>query len=115
MRNGNDSFEKRLDDAVNYFINMGMSLNSAYSMLWPTERAMAMYSLLLAGRRLSAILAQVVRKQECSTVDVTGLDLVEVRGQMMNLMAYLEHGDCDLQISYSYSEGSMPIYVPSGL
>lgn len=31
----------------------------------------------------------------------------------MNLMAYLEHGDCDMQISYSYSEGSMPIYVPS--
>ena len=113
MRNGKDSFEQRLDDAVTYFVNAGMSLNSSYSMLWPTERAMAMYSLLLAGRRLSDMMARAVRKQECSTVDVTGLDLVEARGQMMNLMSYLEHGDCDLQISYSYSEGSMPIYVPS--
>ena len=113
MRNGKDSFEQRLDDAVTYFVNAGMSLNSSYSMLWPTERAMAMYGLLLAGRRLNDMMAQAVRKQECSTVDVTGLDLVEVRGQLMNLMAYLEHGDCDMQISYSYSEGSMPIYVPS--
>ncbi len=113
MRNGKDSFEQRLDDAVTYFVNAGMSLNSSYSMLWPTERAMAMYSLLLAGRRLSDMMARAVRKQEYSTVDVTGLDLVEARGQMMNLMSYLEHGDCDLQISYSYSEGSMPIYVPS--
>ena len=113
MRNGKDSFEQRLDDAVTYFVNAGMSLNSSYSMLRPTERAMAMYGLLLAGRRLNDMMAQAVRKQECSTVDVTGLDLVEVRGQLMNLMAYLEHGDCDMQISYSYSEGSMPIYVPS--
>ncbi len=113
MRNGKESFEQRLDDAVTYFVNAGMSLNNSYSMLWPTERAMAMYGLLLAGRRLSDMMAQAVRKQECSTVDVTGLDLVEVRGQLMNLMAYLEHGDCDMQISYSYSEGSMPIYVPS--
>lgn len=113
MRNGKESFEQRLDDAVTYFVNAGMSLNSSYSMLWPTERAMAMYGLLLAGRRLGDMMAQAVRKQECSTVDVTGLDLVEVRGQLMNLMAYLEHGDCDMQISYSYSEGSMPIYVPS--
>ena len=113
MRNGKDSFEQRLEKTVTYFVNEGKSLNDAYSMLWPTERAMAMYSLLLAGRRLSAMMAQAVRKQECSTVDVTGLDLVEARGQMMNLMAYMEHGDCDLQISYSYSEGSMPIYVPS--
>ena len=113
MRNGKESFEQRLDDAVTYFVNAGMSLNSSYSMLWPTERAMAMYGLLLAGRRLNDMMAQAVRKQECSTVDVTGLDLVEVRGQLMNLMAYLEHGDCDMQISYSYSEGSMPIYVPS--
>lgn len=113
MRNGKDSFEQRLDDAVTYFVNAGMSINHAYSMLWPTERAMAMYGLLLAGRRLNDMMAQAVRKQECSTVDVTGLDQVEVRGQLMNLMAYLEHGDCDMQISYSYSEGSMPIYVPS--
>ena len=113
MRKEKDEFQQKLEKTVTYFINAGKSLNDAYSMLWPTERAMAMYSLLLAGRRLSAMMAQVVRKQECSTVDVTGLDLVEVRGQMMNLMAYLEHGDCDLQISYSYSEGSMPIYVPS--
>ena len=87
MRNGKDSFEQRLDDAVTYFVNAGMSLNSSYSMLWPTERAMAMYGLLLAGRRLGDMMAQAVRKQECSTVDVTGLDLVEVRGQLMNLMA----------------------------
>ena len=113
MRNGKESFEQRLDDAVTYFVNSGMTLNQAYPLLWPTERAMAMYGLLLAGRRLSDMMAQAVRKQECSTVDVTGLDLVEARGQMMNLMTYLEHGDCDLQISYSYREGSMPIYVPS--
>jgi hypothetical protein len=113
MRKEKDDFQQKLEKTVTYFINAGKSLNDAYSMLWPTERAMAMYSLLLAGRRLSAMMAQAVRKQECSTVDVTRLDLVEVRGQMMNLMTYLEHGDCDLQISYSYSEGSMPIYVPS--
>lgn len=109
MRKEKDEFQQKLEKTVTYFINAGKSLNDAYSMLWPTERAMAMYSLLLAGRRLSAMMAQVVRKQECSTVDVTGLDLVEARGQMMNLMAYMEHGDCDLQISYSYSEDSMPI------
>lgn len=113
MRNGKESFEQRLDDAVTYFVNSGMTLNQAYPLLWPTERAMAMYGLLLAGRRLGDMTAQAVKKQECSTVDVTGLDLVEARGQLMNLLAYLEHGDCDLQISYSYSEGSMPIYVPS--
>ena len=113
MRNGKDSFEQRLDVAVTYFINMGMNLHGSYLELWPTERATAMYALLLAGRRLGTIMAQAVRKQACSVVDVTGLDLVETRGKLMNLLSYLEHGDYDLQISYSYNDGSMPIYVPS--
>lgn len=112
MRNEKESLEQRLNDAVNYFVNMGMNLNGSYSELWPTERATAMYALLLAGRRLNAILAKAVRKQACSVVDVTGLDLVETRGRLLNMASYLEHGDCDLQISYSYNEGAMPIYVP---
>ena len=33
----------------------------------------------------------------------------------MNLLSYLEHGDCDLQISYSYNQGAIPIYVPSDI
>ena len=115
MRNGKDSFEQRLDDAVTYFLNMGMNLNGSYQELWPTERATAMYALLLAGRRLNTLMAQAVRKQACSVVDVTGLDLVETRGQLLNLASYLEHGDCDLQISYSYNQGAMPIYVPSDI
>ena len=112
MRNEKESLEQRLNDAVNYFMNMGMNLNGSYSELWPTERATAMYALLLAGRRLSAMLSKAVRKQACSVVDVTGLDLVETRGRLLNMASYLEHGDCDLQISYSYNEGAMPIYVP---
>ncbi len=112
MRNGKDSFEQRLDDAVTYFLNMGMNLNGSYQELWPTERATAMYALLLAGRRLNTLMAQAVRKQACSVVDVTGLDLVETRGRLLNLLSYLEHGDCDLQISYSYNQGATPIYVP---
>ena len=112
MRNEKESLEQRLNDAVNYFMNMGMNLNGSYSELWPTERATAMYALLLAGRRLGAMLAKAVRKQACSVVDVTGLDLVETRGRLLNMASYLEHGDYDLQISYSYNEGAMPIYVP---
>lgn len=50
MRKGKDSFEQRLDDVVTYFLNMGMNLNGSYQELWPTERATAMYALLLAGR-----------------------------------------------------------------
>lgn len=115
MRNGKDSFEQRLDVAVTYFINMGMNLHGSYLELWPTERATAMYALLLAGRRLGTIMAQAVRKQACSVVDVTGLDLVETRGKLMNLLSYLEHGDYDLQISYSYNQGAIPIYVPSDI
>ena len=115
MRNGKDSFEQRLDDVVTYFLNMGMNLNGSYQELWPTERATTMYALLLAGRRLNALMALAVRKQACSVVDVTGLDLVETRGRLLNLLSYLEHGDCDLQISYSYNQGAMPIYVPSDI
>jgi hypothetical protein len=113
MRKERDAFQQRLNDDVTYFINMGTNLNNMYTMLWPTERATAMYALLLAGRRLNMMMAQAVRKQACSVVDVTGLDLVETRGQLLNLLSYLEHGDCDLQISYSYNPDAMPIYVPN--
>lgn len=71
-----------------------------------------MYALLMAGRRLSKYMAQAHRLQERFIPDVTGLNLIETRGELLNLMSYLEQGDCDLDIAYIYKEGSEPIFDP---
>ena len=108
-----ETFQSRLKDSISYFVTIGMSINHTYSQLWPSEQGNMMFGLVMAARRLSMQVIQAVRLQQSSLSDVTGLDLVETRGQLLSLITYLEQGDFDLDISYSYSENSRPLFDPT--
>lgn len=115
-KNDNDMtleyLQEQLNNSLDHFVSLGEVLNVSYSKLWPTERGMLMYSLLMAGRRLGSLMAEAHRLQEKFITDVTGLELIEARGRLMNLMSYLDQGECDLDIAYSPSEHSEPIFDP---
>ena len=108
-----ENYQSKLKDSISYFVTIGMSVNHSYSQLWPSEQGNMMFGLIMAARRLSMQVIQAVRLQEMSLSDVTGLHLVETRGQLLSLITYLEQGDCDLDISYCYSENSRPLFDPS--
>lgn len=104
--------QEQLNNSLDHFVSLGEVLNVSYSKLWPTERGMLMYSLLMAGRRLGSLMAEAHRLQEKFIPDVTGLNLIEARGRLMNLMSYLDQGEFDLDIAYSPSENSEAIFDP---
>lgn len=108
-----ETYQSKLKDSISYFVTIGMSVNHTYSQLWPSEQGNMMFGLIMAARRLSMQVIQAVRLQEMSLSDVTGLNLVETRGQLLSLITYLEQGDCDLDISYCYSENSRPLFDPT--
>lgn len=107
-----DQLQEQLNYSVEHFVSLGEVLKVSYSGLWPTEKGMLMYSLLMAGRRLERLMAEAHRHQQKFIPDVTGLELIERRGNLMNLMSYLEQGECDLDIAYSSSKNSEPIFEP---
>ena len=107
-----EQLQDNLKASIEHFVNLGKVLNLSYSKLWPSEQGTLMYSLLMAARRLSKEIAQIHKLQELFIPDVTGLELIEVRGELLSLMSYLEQGDCDLDIAYKYNENTNPIYDP---
>ena len=110
-----EHLQENLKSSVNHFISLGKVLNLSYQKLWPTEQGTLMYALLMAGRRLSKFMAQAHRLQDKFIPDITGLNLIETRGELLNLMSYLEQGDCDLDIAYNYSDKSEPIFDPNDI
>ena len=108
-----EQLQDNLKSSVNHFVNLGKVLNLSYPKLWPSEQGTLMYALLMAGRRLSKLMAQAQRLQEKFIPDVTGLKLIETRGELLNLMSYLEQGDCDLDIAYNFNDKSEPIFDPN--
>lgn len=108
-----EQLQDNLKSSVNHFVSLGNVLNLSYPKLWPSEQGTLMYALLMAGRRLSKFIAQAHRLQEKFIPDVTGLNLIDTRGELLNLMSYLEQGDCDLDIAYNYSDKSEPIFEPN--
>ena len=110
-----EQLQDNLKSSLDHFVSLGKVLNLSYSKLWPSEQGTLMYSLLMAGRRLNMDFTQVYRLQKLFIPDVTGLKLIETRGELLNLMSYLEQGDCDLEIAYKYNVNSKPIYVPDDI
>ena len=108
-----EQLQDNLKSSVNHFVSLGNVLNLSYPKLWPSEQGTLMYALLMAGRRLSKFIAQAHRLQEKFIPDVTGLNLIDTRGELLNLMSYLEQGDYDLDIAYNYSDKSEPIFEPN--
>lgn len=108
-----EHLQENLKSSVNHFINLGKVLNFSYPKLWPSEQGTLMYALLMAGRRLNKYMAQACKLQERFISDITDLNLIETRSELLSLMSYLDQGDYDLDIAYYYSDKSEPIFDPS--
>lgn len=108
-----DTYQSKLKDSISYFVSIGMSMNHAYSQLWPSEQGAIMFTLLMAARRLSKQIERAQSLQDMMIPDVTGLNLVDTRGELLSLMSYLEQGDCDLDISYSFNHSTSLIFDPT--
>lgn len=107
-----EHLQDNLKSSFDHFVSLGKVLNLSYPKLWPSEQGTLMYALLMAGRRLSMYMAQAYRIQDKFIPDITGLNLIETRGELLNLMSYLEQGDCDIDIAYNYRDDSEPVFDP---
>ncbi len=107
-----EQLQDNLKSSVDHFVSLGKVLNLSYSKLWPSEQGTLMYALLMAGRRLSNFMAQAHKLQDSFIPDITGLNLIETRGELLNLMSYLEQRDCDIDIAYYFRDDTEPIFDP---
>ena len=108
-----EQLQNNLKISLDHFINLGKVLNLSYTRIWPSEQGTLMYALLMAGRRLGKYMADAHRLQSCFIPDVTGINLIETRGELLNLMSYLDESDCDLDIAYNYNDEVEPIFDPN--
>ena len=105
-----EQLQDKLQSSLEHFVNLGNVLKSSYPTLYPSEQGMMIYSLLIAGRRLATIMKEAQWWQERFIPDVTGIDLVKTRGDLLNLMDYLSQCDCDIEIGFLPSENTEPIF-----
>ena len=105
-----EQLQDKLQSSLEHFVNLGNVLKSSYPTLYPSEQGMMIYSLLIAGRRLATLMKEAQWWQERFIPDVTGIDLVKTRGDLLNLMEYLSQCDCDMEIGFLPSENAEPIF-----
>ena len=105
-----EQLQDKLQSSLEHFVNLGNVLKSSYPTLYPSEQGMMIYSLLIAGRRLATLMKEAQWWQERFIPDVTGIDLVKTRGDLLNLMDYLSQCDCDIEIGFLPSENTEPIF-----
>lgn len=105
-----EQLQDKLQSSLEHFVNLGNVLKSTYPKLYPSEQGMMIYSLLIAGRRLATLLKEAQWWQERFIPDVTDIDLVKTRGDLLNLMEYLSQCDCDMEIGFLPSENAEPIF-----
>lgn len=85
--------------SLEHFVGLGNVLKGSYSSLYATEKGVMNYGLLVAGRRLATMVKEVEKWQKRFILNVTGLDLVKTRGDLLGVMEYLKRCDCDVEIS----------------
>lgn len=105
-----EQLQDKLQSSLEHFVNLGNVLKSSYPTLYPSEQGMMIYSLLIAGRRLATLMKEAQWWQERFIPDVTGIDLVKTRGDLLNLMEYLSQCNCDMEIGFQPSENAEPIF-----
>ena len=103
-----EQLQDKLQSSLEHFVNLGNVLKSSYPTLYPSEQGMMIYSLLIAGRRLATLMKEAQWWQEHFIPDVTGIDLVKTRGDLLNLMDYLSQCDCYIEIGFLPSENTEP-------
>ena len=105
-----EQLQYKLQSSLEHFINLGNVLKSTYPTLYPSEQGLMIYSLLIAGRRLAMLMKEAQWWQERFIPDVTGLELIEARKDLLGVMEYLAKCDCDMEISYQPKEEVEPIF-----
>lgn len=84
---------------LDHFVGLGNVLKGSYSSLYPSEQGVMNYGLLVAGRRLASLVREAEKWQKKFIPNVTGIDLVKTRGDLLDVIAYLKQCDCDEEIS----------------
>ena len=108
-----EQLQEDLKSSIDHFLFFFKVLILSYPKLCPSEQGVLMYALVKAGRRLSIIMAQVHKLQGKFIPDVTGLNLIDKLGELLNLMCYLKQGDFDLGVAYCCSDKYEPIFDSS--
>ncbi len=102
-----EQLQDRLQVSLDHFIGLGNVLKSTYPSLYPSEQGMMIYALLVAGRRLSALVKEVLTWQERFINNVTSIDWVEKRRDLLAIMDYLKQFNCDISISMRREGGEL--------
>lgn len=105
-----EQLQDKLQSSLEHFVNLGNVLKSTYPKLYPSEQGMMIYSLLIAGRRLAMLMKEAQWWQEQFIPDVTGIELIEARKDLLGVMEYLSKCDCDMDIGYKAKEDAEPIF-----
>lgn len=105
-----EQLQDKLQSSLEHFVNLGNVLKSSYPTLYPSEQGMMIYSLLIAGRRLATLMKEAQWWQERFIPDVTGIELIEARKDLLGVMEYLARCNCDMEIGYQSKIDAEPIF-----
>lgn len=104
-----DQLQKELQITLNHFVGLGNVIKESYPSLYPSEKGVMIYGLLVAGRRLEGLIKEAEKRQEECIINITGIDLVEVRSNLLGVVGYLDQSDCDISISMP-RENNEPLF-----
>lgn len=85
--------------ALEHFVGLGNVLKDSYKSLYPSEKGVMIYGLLVAARRLESLFKDAEKIQKQFLINVTGVDLVDVRNGLLGVIGHLKQSDCDMGIS----------------
>lgn len=94
---------------LDHFVGLGNVLKSSYTLLYPSEKGVMIYGLLVAGRRLASLVREAEKWQKRFIPNVTGIDLVESRRDLLGVIGHLKQCDCDVEISM-HREDNEPLF-----
>ena len=94
-----EQVQNNLRISLDHFVGLGNVLKSSYTSFFPSEKGVMIYGLLVAGRRLASLVKEAEKWQQKSILNVTGIDLVKTRGDLLGVIEYLKQCDCDVEIS----------------
>ncbi len=105
-----EQLRQELQHSLDHFIHLGNVVKDSYPKLYPSEKGLMVYSLLVAARRLAKMMKEAQEWQTRFIPDVIGIDWVETRGYLLNLMEYLSQSNCDMKIGYALRDGATPFF-----
>ena len=102
-----ENLQDNLESALKHFIVLGNDTVISWPTMTPVQKGVAIYSLLLAGEKVSTYMKDIKKWQDINIINVARQDLVKVYSSLFELTNYLSMRDCDMPIDYEEGNNHM--------